>query len=364
MTEPSSILVVRRDNIGDLVCTTPLFTALRRRFPRAWIGAMVNSYNAEVLAGNPDLDEVVVYTKLKHLDPGESAAKALKRRVADLWRLRRQKLEYVLLATPDFVPRTVQLARLLGARRVVGFSDGSPAARRLDLSVPLAQLRDLHEVERVFTLARHLGIEDAIPPLKVVPMNDTVAKASAAFEGRPGLKVAVQISTRRPAQRWPIERFVELVQRLQAGGAHCLLLWSPGAPDHPRHPGDDDKAAEIVQRLAGVAPVAAYRAGPLAELIGALAACDAVITSDGGAMHLAAALGKPIVCFFGDMPPARWRPWGVPHRVLQPQSGQVADLPVDEVVAALSTLVAFPASGPQGRSREGGNSGSHESAAF
>ena len=37
------ILVIRRDNIGDLVCTTPLFTALRRRFPDAWIGAFVNS---------------------------------------------------------------------------------------------------------------------------------------------------------------------------------------------------------------------------------------------------------------------------------------------------------------------------------
>ena len=48
-----SVLVVRRDNIGDLVCTTPLFTALRRRYPDAWIGALVNSYNAAVLDRKP-----------------------------------------------------------------------------------------------------------------------------------------------------------------------------------------------------------------------------------------------------------------------------------------------------------------------
>ena len=66
------ILVIRRDNIGDLVCTTPLLAALRRRFPAAWIGALVNSYNATVLDRNPDLDEVFVYRKLKHLGPGES----------------------------------------------------------------------------------------------------------------------------------------------------------------------------------------------------------------------------------------------------------------------------------------------------
>ena len=80
-------------------------------------------------------------------------------------------------------------------------------------------------------------------------------------------------------------------------------------------------------------------AGPLRELIGAFAACDAVVTPDGGAMHLAAGLGKPIVCFFGDASPERWRPWGVPHEVLQPASRDVADLGVDEAVAATAHLL-------------------------
>jgi ADP-heptose:LPS heptosyltransferase len=76
----------------------------------------------------------------------------------------------------------------------------------------------------------------------------------------------------------------------------------------------------------------------LPELIGALAACDAVITSDGGAMHLAAGLRKPTVCFFGDVAPEQWRPWGVPHRVLRPESRNAADLSVDQAFAALRDL--------------------------
>jgi ADP-heptose:LPS heptosyltransferase len=174
----------------------------------------------------------------------------------------------------------------------------------------------------------------------VVPDPDLTARALDAFgPAKTKLKVAVQISTRRPAQQWPVERFVELVQRLDVLGAAAMLLWSPGAADHPRHPGDDDKAAAIAAQLAGKTPLVAYRAGPLPELIGALAACDAVITSDGGAMHLAAALQKPIVCFFGDMPPEQWGPWGVPHRVLRPQSRQAADITVEETVAAFRDLV-------------------------
>ncbi len=60
---PEKILVIRRDNIGDLVCTTPMIRMLRRHYPDAWIAALVTRYNAEVLAGNPDLDAVFAYQK-------------------------------------------------------------------------------------------------------------------------------------------------------------------------------------------------------------------------------------------------------------------------------------------------------------
>ena len=52
------ILVIRRDNIGDLVCTLPLFRALRRQLPEAHLAALVTSYTAAVLDGNPDLDAI------------------------------------------------------------------------------------------------------------------------------------------------------------------------------------------------------------------------------------------------------------------------------------------------------------------
>jgi len=57
-------------------------------------------------------------------------------------------------------------------------------------------------------------------------------------------------------------------------------------------------------------------------------------------MHVAAALGKPIVCFFGKSDAARWRPWGVPHMLLQPTSLDVVDIGVDEAVAACDSLGA------------------------
>jgi ADP-heptose:LPS heptosyltransferase len=195
----------------------------------------------------------------------------------------------------------------------------------------------MHEVERVFALAAYFGIGDEIPPLRVVPDPAETARARSAFANPGRLKIAIHISARRPAQRWPAERFAALIERLQADHqAAAMLLWSPGPADHPQHPGDDAKATEI----SGKTNVVAYRTERLQELIGALAACDAVICSDGGASHVAAALGKPMVCFFGDSPVERWRPWGVPQRILQPRSRDVRDLHHDEVLAAFASLAA------------------------
>ena len=66
-------LVIRRDNIGDLVCTTPLIAALRRARPGAFIAALVNSYNREVLDGNPHLDRVYAYGKAKQWIPSHAS---------------------------------------------------------------------------------------------------------------------------------------------------------------------------------------------------------------------------------------------------------------------------------------------------
>ena len=185
----------------------------------------------------------------------------------------------------------------------------------------------------------------SVPPLVLHPDPLEVEKARARFASRQGRKVAVHISARRAAQRWPAERFAELIRKLAERAAAPMLLWSPGRADHPQHPGDDEKAAQVVRALGADSRVLAYPTAQLPGLIGALTACDEVICSDGGAMHLAAALGKPIVALFGDSSPERWRPWGVRYRVVRAPSRDVSELPASAVLAAYEGLVA-PAGAP------------------
>jgi ADP-heptose:LPS heptosyltransferase len=310
------ILVLRRDNIGDLVCTTPLLAALRAQLPRAWLGALVTTYNAEVLVGNPALDEVFVYEKLKHRSGG--LLSHLRLRLTQTARLRSQNIDCVLVPAPS--PQSLKVARSLKPGRVVAAPSSVPARQ--------------HEVERAFELGKSLGLSGKPGPLQVTADEDKRAELRKKIGAGPF--VAVHISARRPAQRWPLERYAQLIIHLSAQ-QKVMLLWAPGAGDNPRHPGDDEAAAALLRAARGAA-VVPVETPDLKTLIAALSLAERVVCPDGGAMHLAAALGKPVLALFGDSPVARWRPWGVPHRVVQPGSRDLADLSLQAVAAAFTEL--------------------------
>ncbi|MGE0876212.1 MAG: glycosyltransferase family 9 protein [Burkholderiales bacterium] len=309
-------LIIRRDNIGDLACTTPLLAGLRAQHPQAWIGVLANTYNAEVLARNPAPDAVYVYEKLKHRE--SHLLQFIRDRLRLLADLRGRRLDCVLVPAP--APQSLRFARGLRPARILA---SDPADLR-------------HEVARTFALGAALGVTGAPGALRVFPDPARVQVLRARLPA--GRRVAVHISARRPAQRWPLAQYAALIRSL---GAHqrVTLLWSPGSRDDARHPGDDESA----QALSHEPGVDAVPTPDLATLIAALSLADSVICPDGGAMHLAAALGKPVVALFGDSPAARWHPWGVPHRVLQPASRTLADLEADTVAAAHAELLAAQA---------------------
>ena len=336
------ILVIRRDNIGDLVCTTPLFTALRARFPTAHICALVNSYNVEVLSGNLDVDTVYAYTKAKHLPAGKSVLGVYLDRIKLFAVLRRERFDYAIIAGAPFLPRTLKLARMIRPRHIIGFTEtGKRGAQHIDMGIPHALPTLLHETEDIFRLLAPLGITGTPPGLRVIADAAESATARQALDrlSTAAPTIAIHISARKVSQRWPSAAFVQLIRALHTRhGARFMLFWSPGAEDNPLHPGDDNKAAEIMRELEGI-PILAFPTHTLQALIGGLSVCDFVICSDGGAMHLAAALGKPIVCFFGKSDPNRWHPWGVSYRLLQAPTKDVADISGEQALDALANLM-------------------------
>jgi heptosyltransferase III len=344
---PRRILVVRRDNIGDLICTTPLLHTLRQAMPDAHIAVLVNSYNGAVLLGNPDVNEVFSYDKLKHRTGLIGKISAVFARIGLLMKMRMRSFDLAILAKSNFDPHGLRMARWAGAPRILGVAPNrGESAPGLTHPFTAENTETSHEVEVVAQLGQALGIKEK--PGKMLLFPDAALKAAfrQRLENHEGVKqwVALHISAREKTRQWPAEKFIALIERIRRRNADAqigfVLFWSPGAANKPTHPGDDDKAAEIL-RNTGESPVEAFNTARLEELIAGISVCDAFIGSDGGAMHVAVGLDLPIIALFETSEGKRlhWYPWKVPHRLLQPTTFAVEDIEVEAVASATEELL-------------------------
>ncbi len=340
MREPTSIILIRRDNIGDLVCTTPALAALRQAFPRARLALLANTYNAVILRGHPDLDALYTVQKPKHL-PERARAAVLWENVRVYRRIRREGFE-AAVACGSFTPTLAHHTFFTGARVRLGY-----VRRPLRFpwyTHPLPEPWDpCHEVEKVHRLLRPLGVTGAPGPLRLFPEPRELARFRAEALVHPATAgkslIAVAISARTPNKCWPLERFAGLIEALLADGRlGVVLLWAPGSAHNPLFPGDDEAAAGLQARFGE--GVLAYPTPGLPALVAALFGVDLVVTPDTGSLHIAAAAGKPTVAV---MPPenvAGWHPWRTPSRVLTDPAG-VAAVPTAAVLAAVRELSAL-----------------------
>ncbi len=322
------ILVIRRDNIGDLLCTTPLISALRIRYQEAHIAVLANSYNASVLTNNPDVNKVYQYTKAKH------SSKAKLHVWWHEWQvfraLRKARFDLVIHASPTAHPRTGKLAKYLKVPQRIGVAESPDEG--FNVVIAPQEVPRGHHVEQVCSLLKPLGITD--PP---GPMTLNIETQHPHLSLKHPL-VGIHISSRRPDNRWPVKSFIELIRNLQLKGAHCVLFWAYGEQEDPRYPGDNHLAQQIMSRFnEDITPLPMES---LENLMSGLAQVDAIVTSDGGVLHIASALSKPVVALFGCTDSVTWGPWHVPHHTLQGH-GQATNIGVDDVTKATLQLLAL-----------------------
>lgn len=340
------ILVIRRDNIGDLVCTTPALAVLRSHFPDAEIAVLVNSYNAQVLSRNPHVDRVFVYMKAKHAPGVWGKIRALANRLRLIVVLRIWRPDLIVLAKSGFDRYGLRTAKFIGAKRVVGFLPRDVKDRHSFPNgfVPSLEYSNVHEVEAVARLIESIGASEPAGHLEVYPDQLKVRQMCTKFPmGR--TKIALHISAREPQRRWGVANFKRLIEYIQRTHkeVEILLVWSPGKADDPHHPGDDEVANQVLAATHGEA-LTPLPTQTISELVNVLAVCDIFVGADGGAMHLAAALKKQVLGLFENNQSKlrHWYPWKVDFRVVHStdqSEPNVSNVSFYAVVEALESLL-------------------------
>jgi ADP-heptose:LPS heptosyltransferase len=230
--------------------------------------------------------------------------------------LRQYHYDYILA----FDQRALNLARYLRKTKVLS---------------PVHDWTEQSEVERVWELGQRLGLKGT-PGALALPLH--------LYDPNSNKKdthiLGIHISARRVKQQYPITQWAELILKLHKSNPKLTfhIFWSPGDFKNPMHPGDDEKA-HILKSILKNLPIKFIATPSLESLIEEIQTCGSMIMADGGAMHIAAALNSPIVALFGDSNAKRWRPWGVPHTIMQSDTYDVRDIEFSRIVDAWRALV-------------------------
>jgi lipopolysaccharide heptosyltransferase II len=304
------LLVIRLDLIGDLVLSMVVVRALKRTYPEAEIDLLALPSSAPIVQGDPDLANIITYNPNVWRRPRALFQLRNWRALRHLvHRLRERRYD---LAVSLYGNVAAILAVLSGARRTVGFrGESSPGLLTDDVPgrhwEPGARL---HEVDYCLRLAQAAGAalvaEDRLPRLYVTDQarqetNAVLARAGIQ-PGRPLIACHVT-SNNGHSKRWPIPYWSRLIDRLICeGGAQVVLTGAAG--DLPLiervMQRMQEQATRRVLNLAGKTSL-----GQLAAL---LQRVDLLITGDSGPMHIAGAVGTPLIAIHGPTDPAHSGP--------------------------------------------------------
>ena len=286
----SNVLVVKLRYIGDVLLTTPFLRALRRGFPDARVTVLVNPGTGEVLRHNPDVDEVCSLPRTG-LIPQVQCYRELRARGFDC---------VVDLTDGD---RSAFISFMTGARVRIGFNHENRLRGRLYSRCVEAAYDAVHVIDYHATALPSLGLSmeggDPILPLS----GEDHERARHVVE-------SLQLDRTRwimihPAARywfkaWPPDRFAALGDAFQERGFQVVLVGSPE---------ERSIGTEILQ-TAKRSMISLIGNTRLLELAALMTWCRLFIGNDAGPMHMAAAVGCPVVALFGPSNPAVWAPRG------------------------------------------------------
>jgi len=288
---PERILIIKPSAIGDIVHALPVLNLIRRRWPAAHITWLVTPACAALVEGHPQIDEVMYFDR---------------RGLGSAWRSPRAALELFGL-NGDFRRRKFDLVVdlqglfrsgwFLGQTRAplrVGFANAREFGWLFYTHRILSSWED-HAVERYLCIAEALGLGKSPIEFHFAVDDDDRAQLAAKLPD-PAPYAVLLPGANWDTKRWPAERFSALVRPLaERFGLRCIVAGGAG---------DGALAAQIVgaQNLAGKTN--------LRQLIALLEGAKLVVAADTGPMHIAAALGKPLVTMYGPTDPIRTGPFG------------------------------------------------------
>lgn len=316
--DPKSFLVVRLDELGDLVLTTPLFRELKRRYPGSKCTVVVREKFRQVLTTNPHIDEILTVPKISARWIPSRLKTLLSVGIFCATRLHRKHFDVAVSPRWDVDEHLATLMCIAsGAERRVGYSAQCSAAKyKINRGFDVAFTTCLGSRPLQHEVLRNLAVVEALTgspaesshlEIRLSNSDERIASGLLADVAAGTVKVALGIGARSANRRWPVQRFAEVVALLESQfPVQAIIICAPQ---------EQPLAQELGRQLCRTPLVLS---GSIRQACAVLKQSDLFIGNDSGAAHLAAAVDCKVVVVSrhaaGADPnhphsPARFSPW-------------------------------------------------------
>jgi lipopolysaccharide heptosyltransferase I len=301
------ILVVKPSSLGDVIHALPTVSLLRRRFFHAKISWLIKDALADILNECPVVDEVILFQRKRW-----GRARHSSEFIGFLRELRRRQFD--LVVDLQGLWRSGLITGATGAKRRIGLSDARECARHWYTETVKIPTPRMHAVDRCLLAAQHLDAGRE-------PIQFPLGRPKAARDfvdrllGSEGPFIGLNPCARWHSKLWGNDSYAALAAELTRQMPEAKIVFVGGVEDRQR--------IASVARASGAPSdrfIDAAGRTSLSELTELLRRCAAVVTNDSGPMHIAAAVGTPVIALFGATDPALTGPYshgGIQHKVLR-----------------------------------------------
>jgi heptosyltransferase-1 len=298
MSDYRRVLLIKPSSLGDIVHAMPVVSALKVRWPDAHLTWFVKRQWADLVHRFEDVDRIW---------PVDSTVGGW---LGQVRALRGEGFDLVIDLQGLF--RSGALAWLSGSPVRIGFANGREGSPCFYTHrVPVSSM-EMHAVDRYLLVAAALGASpQSKPQFRFKKLEEDLAAIRDLCEKNKFSVqkswVAISITARWPTKRWPLSSFAAVIDQLTREGLGPIVLIGSS---------DEKHEAGQLKAITTSSFVDLTGAVPLGFLPALLSRASVLITNDSGPMHIAAAVGTPVVALFGPTSPIRTGPYGSGHAVL------------------------------------------------
>lgn len=335
--EVKNILIVRQHNqLGDMLCSVPLFAAVRKRFPKAHITLVASPINYEILFSdiNPYIDKVITYRKA----PFKNLIEFYKE-------LRDHNYQIGIVPSTVSISRTSHFINYFsGAKVRVGVKSIDHKLNSVEYLLNVKSefdwdSRKLHQTERNLDVGRQIGCDLTEKEKKNVMIHLSKEETDFAdsfinenFQDKNKLIVSMHPGAGKVPNRWNKENFIELTKKLY-DKYNCYFLITSGMID--KEITDDVKEKLMKLNINCVL----LENTPVRKVGAVIKRTDLYITNDTGTLHVAGGVDANIISLFGPTHGYEWAPAGDNKICIQSPTDNINDITVDEVFKASAGIL-------------------------